>query len=407
MSDNRLASQPATELEFQQPKDSLVKMPAPWLLVLCVAMGPLAMTAAVPANTQIMRDFSTEYGVAQTMLTFYLIAMSISQLFLGFLSDRFGRRPIMIAGLAIFAFGCLLSAIAPTLELLLFSRVVQGLGGSAGVSISRAIVRDVYSREKSASVIGYMSMAMIVAPMVGPGLGGLLTELASWRYIFVIMTILAIIVLLLVCRQLPETGSSSRDLKPRFVRSALTLLGQRAYRGYTASLVFAAGMFYAFQSGAPYLVLEVMQRSPSEYGMYFALTALGYFLGNFASGRFSERYGPDRMIMIALLPVVIGVVVFWLLAGTQHPLALFLPMMCLTFSNGLTIPNAMAAALSVRPSLAGTAAGISGFLQVGMGGLLTLVVGFTQNGLSWPLLSAITACGILTIVGAWLGQRTR
>ncbi len=388
-------------------KDVRAKPPATWMLVLCIAIGPLAMTAAIPANAEIMREFATEYGLAQSMLTVFLLSMGLTQLFIGFLSDKFGRRPVMLAGLSFFALGCFLSAFAPSMTLLLGSRVIQGMGASVGVSVSRAIVRDAYSREQSASVIGYIGMSMIIAPMIGPTIGGFITELANWRYIFIVLGCLALLVIGVVYANMHETGSESTRLKPEFVASSLKLLTQPAYLGYTTSFVFGAGMFYAFQAGAPYLVLEVMRRPPSEYGMYLAMPAVGYFIGNFLSGRFAVRIGPDRMIMLAIAPIAIGLVLFWLASDTPTPLALILPMMCLTFSNGLTIPNAMSGALSVRPELAGTAAGLSGFLQAGTGALITFIVGFSQNGLFWPLLTVITLCGLMTGVGAWVGSRHR
>ncbi|MGH1357800.1 MAG: multidrug effflux MFS transporter [Burkholderiaceae bacterium] len=380
-------------------------IPPAWLLVLCVALGPLAMTVAVPANTVIMREFNADYGAAQSVLTVFLLALGASQLFLGWLSDRFGRRPVMMAGLAVFALGCFLSALAPSLDLLLASRIVQGIGASAGMSLSRAIVRDVYSREKSASVIGYMGMAMIVAPMIGPGLGGLITEHYDWRLIFVVMAVLAVGVFSLVVVKLPETGGKSKSLSPRFIPSAARLLAQPSYLGYAMSMTFASGMFFSFQSGAPFLILESMQRSPTEYGAYFAMTAFGYFLGNLLSGRYSERVGPDRMIQYGQIPLAIGLVLYWALSPWQHPLGLFLPMTLLTMCNGLTIPNAMAGALSVKPELAGTSAGLSGFLQIGTGSLLTFIVGYAQDGSVWPLLIAITFCAAMTAVGAGVGRR--
>lgn len=359
------------------------------------------MTVAVPANTQIMRDFATEYGVAQLILTAYLIAMAVSQLLLGAFSDQFGRRPIMMVGLGIFIAGSVICAIAPSLEVLLLGRAVQGAGGSVGIAMSRAIVRDVYSRAKSASVIGYISMAMVIAPMVGPAIGGTLTQHSSWRFIFWFLVFAALVLLFLVLAQLNETlrEHSSRSARPGLLPSARTLLREPTFASYVVNMAFAAGMFFAFLAGAPYLVMEVMQRSPSEYGLYFSITAFGYLCGNFVSGRHSEAQGPERMMAMALAPSSIGLALFWLLYGSMHPLALFIPMFFIAFSNGLTIPNSTAAALSVRPDLAGAASGISGALQIGIGAALSVIVGFAQNGEFWPLLTVMTASGIVSALG--------
>ncbi len=384
-----------------------IKLPPVWLLVMCVALGPFTMTIVLPANTQIMRDFATEYGVAQLVLTAYLASMAVSQLFMGFLSDRFGRRPVMLIGLVVYTLGCLVALLAPTLETLLFCRMIQGFGTATALSLSRATVRDVFPREKSASVLAYISMAMVVVPMVGPMIGGLLTEHASWRVIFALLALLGVGLTGLVYRNMLETGQRSKAANPEFLLSAKALLREPAFIGYTTSLTFATGMFFSFQSAAPYLVLEVMQRRPVEYGVYFAMTASGYFLGNFCSGRFAQRIGSDRMIIIALIPVAVGLVLLWLLEGVMHPLALFVPMATLAFSNGLTLPNAMSGALSVKPELAGTAAGLSGFIQIGVGALLTYITGFAQNGTFWPLIFVLTFCGVMSVVGVVLTTRSK
>jgi len=285
---------------------------------------------------------------------------------------------------------------------LLFARVIQGIGGSTGQALSRATVRDVFPRDKSASVLGYISMAMIVVPMIGPTTGGFLTETASWRYIFVILAVVGTLVLALSLRYLQETAQQSVKAKPKFFPSARLLLRERAFLGYPCNFTFATCMYYGFQAGAPYLVLEIMQRKPSEYGIYFAMTAVGYFLGNFASGRFSQQIAADRMITLALVPSFMGLIVFWLFADTLHPLALFGPMTLLVFSNGMTNPNALSGALSVRPELAGPASGLNGFVQVGMAAVTTFIVGFIQNGLFWPLLSVLTTCATLAAIGAYM-----
>jgi len=174
------------------------------------------------------------------------------------------------------------------------------------------------------------------------------------------------------------------------------------FRRYVYSLIFAAGMYWSFQAGAPYLVMEVMQVSPARYGVFFLFTALGYGTGNFLSGRYAIRAGTDRMIAYAMIPGLLGIALFWLFADILHPLALFGPMFLIAMCNGLTIPSATAGALSARPELAGTAAGLAGFLQIGTGALLSMLVGFIQNGRFWPMLTVITISGLLS---AWVVYR--
>jgi DHA1 family bicyclomycin/chloramphenicol resistance-like MFS transporter len=247
-------------------------------------------------------------------------------------------------------------------------------------------------------------MVTLVAPMLGPMIGGSLTVWMSWRYIFALLCMLAVITALLIYRKMPETGSNSMAQRPRFFPSAITLGKHAVFCRYVMSLIFAAGMYWSFQTGAPFLVMEVMQVSPARYGMFFLFTALGYGAGNYLSGRFAVSTGTDRMIAYAMIPGLIGIALFWLFADILHPLALFGPMFLIAMCNGLTIPSATASALSARPELAGTAAGLAGFLQIGTGALLSMLVGFIQNGRFWPMLTVITISGLLS---AWVVYRPR
>ena len=376
-----------------------MRLPPIWLLVLCTAIGPIAMTTTVPATTHIMADFATDYGTAQLTLTVFLVATGIAQLFLGGLSDQYGRRPVMLGGLAIFAIGSAMCAIAPSLEILLVGRVIQGIGSSVGMTLSRAIVRDVYSMAKSASIIGYITMGMVIAPMIGPVIGGLFTDLLSWRFIFVSIGLLTVLIGFFAFKQLNETyPADMQRVRPSFIYGTTSLLKETEYLRYVFNTAFAAGMFYAFIAGAPYYMMEVLHMSGAEYGAYSIISALGYMTGNFLSGRFSEKVGPDTMIRLALIPAFIGVTLFWLLSSIAHPLAFFIPMYFITLSNGLTIPNATAAALSVRPDLIGSSSGLSGALQIAFGATVTILVGFTQNGQPWPLLIVITGSMLMLVL---------
>ena len=343
-----------------------------------------------------MLDFDAPYAVAQSTLTLFLFAMGVSQLFMGYLSDRFGRRPVMMAGLFLMGVGSLLAATSENLTILLISRLIQGVGGAAGISLSRAIVRDVYGREKSASVIGYLTMAMVVAPMLGPSLGGFIAEYLHWQFIFYFLMGLSMITLLLVFWLLNETAPRQieSEHKPGFIRSAAVLMKDKGFIFYTANMTFPGTLYYAFQAAAPFWVIEVMAVPPSHYGIYMIITALGYFFGNFFSGKLALSYGSDKLIKLSIYPVIIGIILFWALSSINHPLAAFLPMFFLTFSNGLAIPNAVAGAVSINPALAGTASGLSGFIQI-MGGVLMTIL--TGHLVSQSVLSLLI---VLTVMGA-------
>ncbi len=383
--------------------------PAPpiWLLIACTSISQLAMTLVLPANTVIMREFGASYGVAQLMLTTFLISVGLGQLAVGFLSDKYGRRPVLVWGLAAFCAGCFVSALAPTVDVLLVGRVLQGLGAAASVAVPRAIVRDSYERARAAKVMSYLLLAVGFVPMIAPGIGGILLEIGPWRSLFFLLAVSSLALMIFVYRTLAETGNSKRHNRPLFTKSAGALLIEPAYIGYITSIAFGTAMYHVFNAGAPFVMSEVLHRDPSDFGFYYAIAASMFLAGSLLSARFTERVGADRMILLALVPIAIGIGLFWLLADARHPLTLFIPAGLLMFSNGLTIPNATTGALSVRTDLAGTAAGLSGFVQFLVGAVSTMVVGFALTASSTPLLVALTLCAGLTAAGAALGIRSR
>lgn len=377
------------------------ELPAIWLLILVAGVGPLAMNITLPATTFIMQDLLTSYGVTQLVLTLYLLATAVSQIFLGPASDKYGRRPVMIVGFWIFIAGSVICALAPNIEVMLAGRVVQGFGGSVGISLSRVIVRDVHDREKSASLIGYITMAMVVAPMLGPVLGGVLTEVASWRLIFWLSAVSAALLLLAVYKYLHETRTPhvEGEVRPGMMSSFAALSKEPAYIGHVMTISFSSGVYFLFLGGAPYIFTELMEVKPSVMGLYFMSNAIGYAAGNFISGRYAVRFGSTRIISVGLLVMVLGLAILWVFIGVLHPAAMSLPMLLITFSNGLVLPGSTAAALSVRPSLSGSASGISGASQIGIATLLTLIIGFVQNDGQVRLYLLMSLCGLLGAIG--------
>lgn len=250
--------------------------PKPSLLILVAvsAIGPLALNLFVPSMPGLQAAFGIPYATAQLTLTLYLIGLAAAQLIYGPLSDRFGRRPTLIAGLWLFVAGSLAAAVAPSIELLIAARMAQALGGAAGIVLARAIVRDLYGREKAASMIGYITMAWVLAPMIAPVVGGLLDQAFDWRAGFWLLAAAGVAVVLSCHVYLHEThhdrslGGGWRGL----LEGYRWLLRRPRFNAYALTTGFTSSVFFSFLAGAPYVMVEVLGRSPVEYGLWFILS---------------------------------------------------------------------------------------------------------------------------------------
>ena len=381
------------------------------LLIGVAAVSPLGINMYLPSMPGMARAFGVDYTTIQLTLSLYLAAMAVGQLIVGSLSDRFGRRPVLLTGLLVFVLGSFICLSAQNVGVLIAGRVVQAVGGCAGITLSRAIVRDLYGRNQVASMIGYVTMGMAVAPMMAPTIGGVLDTLYGWRASFAFLMAFGGLALLFAFRSLPETNrnrgaaASTRELW----LSYKSLVRSRLFWGYTLAAGFISAVFFSFLAGAPYVMIELMGRSPAEYGFYFAMVPSGYILGNFMTGRFAARVGPNRMILtgtaVALVSVSAMAAAF--AAGILHPVALFAPMFFIGVGNGLVLPSGIAGAVSVNPEVAGAAAGLSGSLQIGFGALVAPLIGALLSTTVWPLIAIMAACSLLAIAsfGLIAGQR--
>jgi DHA1 family bicyclomycin/chloramphenicol resistance-like MFS transporter len=384
----------------------------PYLILVAIsAVGPLALNIFVPSMPGLQSEFGVSYGVVQLTLTLYIIGMAVCQLAYGPLSDRFGRRPVLLAGMALFVVASLLAAFATSIAMLIAARLLQAIGGASGLVLSRAIVRDLYDRDRSASVLGYITMAFVVAPMLAPTVGGLLDQVAGWRSIFVLLALLGAVALAATWHKLPETN---RNLAPSIRLAGLasgymSLLRMPSFLAYGFTLGFSSAVFFAFVAGAPYVMVVVLGFQPLDYGLWFMIVSLGYMFGNFLSGRYSQRLGTDRMVTIGnLCTLAAGLAgLAAALAGAISPLTLFLPMLFAALGNGLTIPNATAGAISVHASMVGTAAGLAGFLQMGIGAGSAQLVGILQDGAPFAVLWVMAAAASLAALTHRLALRAR
>ncbi len=375
-------------------------------LVLLAGVSALSMNLFLPSLPSIAQGFDTPYALAQLVLSLYLAATAVAQLIISPLSDRYGRRPVLIGAYFVFIGGSIICVFAPTIEILLLGRVLQA-AGAAGFAISRAIIRDLYSREKAASMIGYVTMAMTLVPMMGPLAGGYIEEAFGWRGSFILLLVVSFATLMLIYFDLGETNTSKSASLGRQFRSYGLLLQEKTFWGYVAVATACSGVFFAFIGGAPYVAQQLMGLTASEMGAHFIAVAFGYMVGNFLSGRYSEAVGIERMMFYGGAVCTLGVVISlgWFLSGSNSALALFLPMALVGVGNGLTLPNALAGTISVRPELAGSASGITGFIQVAGGAALSIVASANLSPQSGPfpllyimLITAVVSMAIASVM---------
>ena len=373
-------------------------------LILLAGISALAMNIFLPSLPGMTTYFETEYRLIQLSVALYLAVNAGLQIVMGPISDKLGRRPVILGGLGIFLIATLGCIFAPNILIFLILRMVQATVVVAMV-LSRAVVRDMVPEAQAASMIGYVTMGMAVVPMIGPAIGGVLDQAFGWKANFWSLFILGAAVFWLTWRDLGETAPKSGQSLSQQFRNYPELLTSPRFWGYSLAATLASGAFFAYLGGAPFVGDRVFGLDPATLGIYFGAPAIGYFAGNFISGRFSVRVGVNRMVLWGCLANASGIGLNLLLfyAGFGTPLTFFGLMTMMGLGNGMLIPNATAGALSVRPHLAGTASGLSGAMMIGGGAALSALAGalLGPGTGAFPLLwiMLITAVGAIGAIG--------
>lgn len=395
-------TQPKTAIEPRQLSRFLKSDTPPHIvtLVLIAGLGALNMNVFLPSLPAMAEYYRTDYAIIQLAVSAYLAMTAVLQLFAGPLSDRYGRRPVLIGGIIIFIIATIAAALAPTVEMFLFFRLLSA-SVVTGFTLSRAIVRDMVPLEQAASMIGYVTMGMTLVPMIGPPIGGLLEESLGWQSVFYFTALAGVAVLLVVVFDLQETNQQQSTSMGDQFRAYPELFTSRRFWGFSFSALFASGTFFAFLGGAPYVARVHLDLAPSTLGLYFFFIALGYMTGNFISGRYATRLGVFRMMFMGAIVACFGVILalVWFYLGFEHAAGFFGPLLFVGMGNGLTLPSANAGMVSVRPGLAGSAAGLGGAIQIGGGAALSVLAGILLTPQSGPfpllwLMFAATVIGI-------------
>lgn len=377
------------------------------LLAATSSLGPASMQILLPALPEIKETFVVSTEVAQLTLSLSMLAIAIGTLFYGPMSDKYGRKPIMLLGLTITILGSVFCYFANTIELLILGRIIQAFGGAVGLVLARAIVRDVCGPDEAARLIATLVMVMVVIPMLSPALGGELMTRFGWESVFIVIGIVSAITFVLLFRSLPETLKNPVAFEGigSMLGTFISLFKSRAFCGYAFCVAFVSVVFFSFISAAPEIMVSVLDRPATEYGYYFVLIPMGFMSGNYVARHFGRRIDIDRMIAAGAGIAVIGIsfAILLQLSGLHHPLALFLPIALAVFGNGITLPNAQAAAINEFPQYAGSASGLTGFLQMALSAIAAQLVAVIFNGTVYPLLIMMLSASVLSLIFFRLG----
>ncbi len=368
------------------------------LLVAMTGVAPISLYMLVPALPGLASHFGRDISVAQMTVSLFMVGIACSQLIMGPLSDRFGRRPVLLAGLSLMVAASVACSLAESLPQLIAARFFQALGGATGMVVSRAILRDLYSRDRVGSMISLVIAVMMIAQMLSPLTGGLIDIAFGWRAIFYVITAGALITAVAIAVALPETRRE-RSENSGFRGDVGSLFTSRAFVGYLLCHVMVSQIIFTFAGAGPYVVVTQMGRSSAEYGAWFATSGFAYLIGNLFCVRFAPRHQLEKLIWFGLALQFAGALLnlVWGITGlNQAPSWLFGTQMIVMFANAFVMSNSAAGAISVRPEAAGTASGAMGFLQMGLGALSSQFGAYLGGHFATPvaLNAAIVALSI-------------
>jgi MFS transporter, DHA1 family, multidrug resistance protein len=373
-----------------------------FLLGAVAAMGGFATNVFLPALPEIRTYFGVPIAAAQTSISAYVIAFAVGILIAGPLSDRLGRRPLILAGMSIFALGSIVAATAFSLPWLVAGRVIQAIGAAAGVTVARATIGDISDNHEVASRMALMTMAIVVSNATAPWIGGIIAHSLGWHADFWLLVGLGVLIAAACWRLLPETRKATQEeFSVRHLQRASVELMQRpVFRTYILQASSVYAVFLVFMAITPYVMADAYHAPPTHFGLYSFVLAVGYFLGNMQVSKHARKPGADRLPWIGLWLQFASAAVALLLqvAGFDHPLALFGPMLPLTFGQGLALPFITARAVTISPGYAGVASSLLGFSQQLFAAVAVQSMGWAPTDSAIPVFIFCTAGSLLALL---------
>ncbi len=376
-----------------------------FILAAIVALGPLSVDMYLPTMPSMVEFFGTTISRVQLTLSSYLLGFALFHLVCGPLSDRFGRKPVLLGGLSLYVVMSVACALAVSIEQLIVFRFFQAMGACCAPTLGRAVVRDIFPPHEAVKALAYVSSLMAVAPVIAPTLGGVLVTLGDWRLSFWVLAGAGIVAMLLTHFQIPESLPHKQTLHPKNIaQNYLQLLRSPDYMGcvLTSGTLYAGA--FAFVSGSSFVLIDFMGVKPAFFGMYFLAIVVGYVSGNLMTARIAHAWSPNMLfkigIAIAFFPGAL--MVTFAALEWYHPLLVVLPVLFVTMGIGLVLPQAMALALKPFPHMAATASALMGFLQMSSSALAGLLVGHFLVDKPLPMALVIWGTSALSALCYWL-----
>ncbi|MBI3708783.1 MAG: multidrug effflux MFS transporter [Proteobacteria bacterium] len=376
------------------------------LLTGLVMLGQMSTSLYIPSLPSLTDALAADPAEVKLTMTGFLAAFALGQLIFGPISDRFGRRPVLLAGIMVYILGSLGCAAASSLPELIGARLVQGAGACAGATIARAIVRDRFNRVESTRVLAFIAIAMAVGPAFGPIAGGLLQVWFGWRAGFVVLTAFGIVVMLTITARLDESlkrRDATATSPARLVQNYAVLLTDRNFVAYLVLAGCCFGTLFAYATGLPFIFIEILGVSPDLFGFVFLFTVAGYLSGSLVASRAAGRVSGARIVTCGVVLTLVGggsLLGFVLLGIVSGP-TIMGPLMIYMTGFALIIPNAFAGALVPFPTMAGTASAVLGCGQMGIAALGTAGVAALYDGTALPLVGVIFAFAVIGAASFW------